>query len=372
MLLRVAERPKRRSSAEVGLPRWHGGELQVDWVAKDSVTWLDPRVVCMRESGNVRLTFVSHLRVATSADGRTLDTLADVRLLPYFEWEEYGVEDPRISFVDADGTTFCEQTRPMTGAGPVDSEPPPQQDERLRRSEVSTRASSGAAVGQPRVYFTYVAVSRHGAATALASTTDFREFERHGIIFPPENKDVLLFPEPIEGRLAALHRPNPATPFSPPEMWLAWSTNLTDWGCHEPLVFEVGDWESGRVGGGVPPIRTKEGWLEIYHGNRKPEGQGEVGEYVGGALLLDLENPAKIRKRSPQPLLSPVNDYERKGFVPNVVFPTGLLDCGETWLIYYGAADTCVGVVEVSQRELLDALHGSGEPCYFGCGQRPH
>ena len=184
-----------------------------------------------------------------------LTQLPDVRFLPRGELEEFGVEDPRITRLD------------------------------------------------DRYYFTYVAVSRHGAATALASTEDFATFERHGIIFPPENKDVVLFPERIGGRYAALHRPNPATLFHPPEMWLAWSSNLRDWGGHEPLSFAPAEWESGRVGGGVPPIRTEEGWLEIYHGNRRPARPGEVGEYTSAALLLDLDNPAKVLKRTREPIL---------------------------------------------------------------------
>ena len=188
-LLRVAERPRERRPGIVGLPRWNCGSLEVDWVAETDVAYLDPRVVLMRASGNVRLTFASHLLVAVSRDGRTIDTISDVRFVPEGEVEEFGVEDARIT--------------PLDG----------------------------------RYYFTYVAVSHHGAATALASTTDFATFQRHGIIFPPENKDVLLFPELIDRRYAALHRPNPATHFHPPEIWLGWSSNLRDWGGHEPLSF---------------------------------------------------------------------------------------------------------------------------------------
>lgn len=308
LMLRIAERPRRRRQGMVGLPRWQGGELTVDWTPEEGVEWLDPRVVRLRSCGDVRLSFASHLRVATSGDGRKLDTLGSVPLVPEHEWEEYGIEDARITQLEG------------------------------------------------RYYITYVAVSRHGAATALASTADFIAFRRHGVLFPPENKDVLLFPERIGGRYAAIHRPNPATPFCPPEMWLAWSDNLIDWGRHEPLAFAASEWESGRVGGGCPPLAADGGWLEIYHGNRKPRRAGEVGQYTAAALLLDRENPARVHKRTRGPILAPEADFEREGFVPGVVFPTGLVECGQTLLIYYGAADTSTGVVEVSRKELMEAL----------------
>jgi len=307
-LLRVAERPRERHRGEIGLPRWRHGNLEVDWVAETDVMSVDARVVRMRNSGNVRLTFASHLIVATSRDGRAIDAVSNVRFLPESELEEFGVEDARITRL-----LDC-------------------------------------------YYFTYVAVSRHGAATALGSTADFTKFERHGIVFPPENKDVVLFSEPIVGRYAALHRPNPATLFHAPEIWLGWSSNLRDWGEHEPLSFTPADWESGRVGGGVPPIRTKEGWLEIYHGNRQPVRPGEVGQYCAAALLLDLENPARVRKRTRVPILFPRAAFELQGFVPGVVFPTAALDCGETFLLYYGAADACVGAVELSWKEIWEAM----------------
>src|SRR5262249_49033062 len=136
-----------------------------------------------------------------------------------------------------------------------------------------------------RYWITYVAVSRHGASTAMASTTDFQTFERHGIIFCVENKDVVLFSDRIGPDYVAIHRPNGATPFTRPEMWLARSHDLRCWGMHEPMSWGPGGWETGRVGAGPPPIRTPEGWLLIYHGNRAPERPGEVGIYSVGALL---------------------------------------------------------------------------------------
>ncbi len=206
---------------------------------------LDPRVVKRKADGLVRLTFISHLRAVRCRDGRSVEEVTDVRFLPDSALEEFGVEDPRIT-----------------------------------------------AIGE-RFYFTYVAVSRHGAATALASTTDFRRFDRHGVIFCPENKDVVLFPERVDGNYVALHRPNAATPFCRPEMWVAWSLDLIHWGGHDCLHGGGAEWETGRVGAGTPPVRVADGWLEIYHGNRQPTRPGEVGTYSTGVLLLDSAQPGE-------------------------------------------------------------------------------
>jgi predicted GH43/DUF377 family glycosyl hydrolase len=207
-----------------------------------------------------------------------------------------------------------------------------------------------------RFYFTYVAVSRHGPATALASTTDFQTFERHGIAFCPENKDVVLFPQRTGGTYAALHRPVCGTPFTRPEMWVARSPDLTHWGTHDPLGVAGGEWQSGRVGAGPPPVPVPGGWLAIYHGNRHPTRTGEVGTYYGGALLLDPDEPARVLRRTAEPFFRPEADFEVAGFVPNVIFPTGVVQDRDTLLVYYGAADAVTAVVEYSLGELLGAM----------------
>ena len=118
-------------------------------------------------------------------------------------------------------------------------------------------------------------------------------------------------------------------------------------------------WETGRIGGGIPPLRTPEGWLEIYHGNAKPpvgQAGSSVGAYVAGALLLDLENPGRILGQSREPVLVPEADFERDGFVADVVFPTGLVERGDTLQIFYGAADAYTGVCELSRGELMNTI----------------
>jgi beta-1,2-mannobiose phosphorylase / 1,2-beta-oligomannan phosphorylase len=306
LLVRVAERPRERRQGYMALPRWAPEDgLVIDWVADDVVQVLDPRVVKREADGLVRLTFISHIRVVRCGDGRSVKEVSDVRFSPATSLEEFGVEDPRITAIDG------------------------------------------------RYFFTYVAVSRHGAATALASTTDFRQFDRHGVIFCPENKDVVLFPERIGGQYVALHRPNAATPFCRPEMWIARSPDLIHWGRHECLHGGGAEWETGRVGAGTPPVRVDAGWLEIYHGNRQPTRPGEVGTYATGVLLLDPTNPANVLRRTAASIFEPTADFERQGFVPDVVFPTGIVESGDSYLIYYGAADSCTAVVEFSKREVL-------------------
>ena len=310
LMARVAEKPLEHRPGFVGLPRSEpNGEILVDWVREEQVDPVDARVVHSKTDNLLRLTSISHLRIFRSQGDDLEDWRPGPKFLPESRMEEFGVEDPRITEIE--GT----------------------------------------------YWITYVAVSRHGVATALASTKDWITFERHGIIFSPENKDVVLFPHQIRGEYMALHRPTPHSAFCRPEIWLARSYDLLHWGRHEFLYEGDAPWESGRIGAGSPPIATDEGWLEIYHGSRQTRRDGEVGAYSAGALLLDRENPSRILKRTYEPIMQPTTEFERTGFVPNVVFPTALVDQGETIQVYYGAADTFIGVVEFSRAELLNALH---------------
>jgi len=194
LMARVAERVKERRQGNVALPRWDPERgVVIDWVSEDELDMLDPRVVQFKNSGLLRIALLSHLRVFRSRDGKSIDSVDDLRFMPQTNYKEFGVEDPRITRIDDD------------------------------------------------YYITYVSVSRHGAATALASTKDFQTFERHSVIFPPENKDVVLFPEKIYGEYLALHRPNPAHHFSPPEIWLARSRDLIRWGRHEVFQLAISD-----------------------------------------------------------------------------------------------------------------------------------
>lgn len=308
LVVRVSEAVREERPGFVSVPRYEQGRLRIEWLRDTEVTFIDPRVIYLNATGWTRLTFVTHLRVVHCGDGRRIERIGDTMFMPKTENEEFGVEDPRITRI---GDTY---------------------------------------------YMTYVAVSRHGVATALASTSNFQAFDRHGIIFPPQNKDVLLFPEKIRGEYVALHRPDPSAHFTSPEIWLASSPDLIHWGNHAPLHAGGGTWAMSRVGGGVPPLRVDEGWLEIYHGNTKTRDIHDVGTYSAAALLLDAEKPHQVIKRTPQPIMVPEADFEREGFVQNVVFPTGVLERDDLLQVHYGAADTYCGVVEWSKNELLDFL----------------
>jgi predicted GH43/DUF377 family glycosyl hydrolase len=310
LLARVAERPLEHRSGFVGLPRrGRDGAVVIDWAPEEELEQSDPRVVRCKADGLLRLTSISHLRVFRRSEGGATEWTPGLSLLPASAMEEFGLEDPRITRID---DTY---------------------------------------------WITYVAVSRYGAATALASTDDWATFQRHGIIFCPENKDVVIFPEKIQGQYVALHRPNPSMHFSRPQIWLAHSPNLLHWGQHECMLVGSAGWESDRVGGGAPPIALDEGWLAIYHGSQRATRDGDIGAYSAGALLLDRSNPSRIVRRSFEPIMRPMADFERNGLVPNVVFPTALIENGELMQMYYGASDTYTAVVEFSRKELLAALH---------------
>lgn len=309
LLTRVAERPRKAPDGYTALPRMDSAKgLVVDMARDEELELVDARVVRIKATGEVRLTFISHLRVFYCGDGRFVEGSESARFFPQTFYESYGVEDPRITQLN------------------------------------------------DQYWITYVAVSKHGACTALASTEDFKEFKRHGIIFPVENKDVVLFPELVNERAAALHRPNGATPFTAPEMWLASSPDLHTWGVHVPLQIGSGsDWDASRVGAGAPPIAVKSGWLEIYHGNQKGQSQGDVGRYAAGAVVLDRNYPQRVVRKSTGPIFVPEEDFEREGFVPNVVFPTGIIRRDDKLLVYYGAADESTGVVEFKLADVITA-----------------
>lgn len=137
---------------------------------------------------------------------------------------------------------------------------------------------------------------------------------------------------------------------------MASSPDLVHWGHHIPILSGDVFWETDRVGAGAPPIRTHAGWLEIYHSSgptaRRPSG---VGSYCAGAALMDLDNPQKVIGRCSQ-LLVPETEYERHGFMPDVVFPTGIVSHGDTIHVYYGAADQCTAVTELRLHDVLRAV----------------
>jgi predicted GH43/DUF377 family glycosyl hydrolase len=204
-------------------------------------------------------------------------------------------------------------------------------------------------------YIMYTAYSQYGPCLAIASTTDFRIFNRIGIISEPENKDGVLFPKKIGGRFARLDRPHAGLG----NVWISYSDDLKMWGDYRVVMTPVGGrWDCDRIGASAPPIETSEGWLEIYHGVKCTSG-GPV--YRLGVALLDLEDPSKVLKRSAVPILSPREYYERIGDVGNVVFSCGtVLDDRHGLIVYYGAGDTCICAGTTTIEELISRCEENG------------
>lgn len=214
-----------------------------------------------------------------------------------------------------------------------------------------------------RFAVTYTAYSRAGPLVALAMTEDFRTFERHGSIMSPEDKDAAFFPRQFGGRWALIHRPVPRSEGAKANMWLSFSPDLHNWGDHTVLL-EARDgawWDAGKIGLSAQPIETAEGWLVIYHGVRNtPAGA----LYRVGLTLLDLEDPRRVLRRGDDWVVGPRAPYEVTGDIPNVVFPCGaVLDPASGELrVYYGAADTCLGVMTAHIGEILDWLRTQPAP----------
>jgi predicted GH43/DUF377 family glycosyl hydrolase len=201
----------------------------------------------------------------------------------------------------------------------------------------------------------YVAYGRGGPGVALALTKDFIQFERYGLIIPPEDKDACLLPFRIAGRWALIHRTVSAAAAN---MWISYSTDLQHWGGHK-LMLEArlgGWWDANKIGLSAPPIETPQGWLVLYHGV-KLNAAGAI--YRLGLALFDLDAPDHCLKRGDEWVFDPEESYERYGDVDNVIFPCGytLAADSDTLHLYYGAADTSVAMATASVNELLEWLN---------------
>jgi predicted GH43/DUF377 family glycosyl hydrolase len=260
---------------------------------------------------------LSHLAVARSADGVTDWAVGEAPALvpsPEHREELWGLEDPRITRVD----------------------------------ELDCWVVA------------YTAFGPGGPALSLATTTDFVRFERHGMVMSPENKNGALFPRRIGGHFVLVHRPVSSQIGA--GVWISRSDDLRSWSAPIPVLAARagGWWDSARTGIGPPPLETDEGWLVIYHGVRQTV-SGAL--YRVGAALLDLDDPARVLRRSDEWLLGPSAEYERVGDVPGVVFPCGMVQPPGTdeLRLYYGAADTKVAVATARLSDVLEYLRSCPE-----------
>ncbi|MCR4895759.1 MAG: glycoside hydrolase family 130 protein [Lachnospiraceae bacterium] len=195
-----------------------------------------------------------------------------------------------------------------------------------------------------------------GAAIGMARTTDFKTFTRLENPFLPFNRNAVLFPRKIHGNYVLMSRPSDSghTPFG--DIFLSESPDLTYWGKHRHVMSRGNEWwESLKIGGGAAPIETSEGWLLFYHGV-----SGTCNGYVysiGGAIL-DIDEPSKVLYRCTNFLLTPEEDYEERGFVPNVTFPCATLHDPESGkiAIYYGCADSYVSMAFTTIDEVVSYI----------------
>ena len=281
--------------------------------------------------------YISRIGYASSTDGYSFVRSNHIALEPTQDYEQYGIEDPRMVEIDN------------------------------------------------QVYITYVILSAYvtdgaivEASTALATTTDFLKYTRLGVITTKgsNNKDVVLFPEKMSqqqqqqssvlsssssnntdgtGKYFFLHRPSgwigSKYGVNKPSIWLGEGNALTNFEKHTLLLKPEEDWEELKVGAGPPPIKTRTGWLVIYHGVSRNK------VYRAGAALLDLHDPSKIIGRTKTPILEPKEPYEKFGDVSNVVFPTGacVVD-NDKLFVYYGGADRVCCLATADLNYLLDQI----------------
>jgi beta-1,2-mannobiose phosphorylase / 1,2-beta-oligomannan phosphorylase len=309
MLIRVAESVISENHDFIKVPlmeevngKWQVKILEFD-KKDENYDFSDSRTIkSVHDEKEIYLTSLSHFRLARSKNGIDFEIDEIPFMFPNTKYEAFGIEDARITLIDG------------------------------------------------RYYINYTAVASIGVATAIAVTDDFKSIERLGVIFGPDNKDMCLFPEKVNGKYLTMHRPTPSH-IGTPDIWLAKSDNLIYWGDHEHFLgARGGDWDSLKLGGGAPMLKTDKGWLQIYHGVDVKQ------RYCLGALLMDFNDPIKILAKSKEPLLEPEADYEVNGFFGNVVFTCGALIENNTLKVYYGGADEVMALAEMSMNDLWKHL----------------
>ena len=245
----------------------------------------------------------SILGKAESHDGFSFKVDKEPFMVPstegkFKEYEEYGVEDPRIIFLDGE------------------------------------------------YLITYSAYSRHGVRVGLAKTRDFKSVDRFSLITEADYRNVVIFPEKFNGLYARLDRPH--SEISPWSIWISYSPDLMYWGESKLIMKPVQyHWDEMKIGPGAPPVKTSRGWLNIYHGVF-PTMDGCV--YRLGVALHNLEDPSLITAVGDEWILQPEEIYEITGYVHNVVFTCGAVPEEDgTIKIYWGGADKvmCVGTANI-------------------------
>jgi predicted GH43/DUF377 family glycosyl hydrolase len=279
-----------------------------------------------------------HLGLATSKDGAAFERVSDEPVLSPGSLGLDGgcVEDPRI--VRIDGWYYVTYAaRPF---------PPGQYWVKNPHTAVPDSLPQD----------TPWLVKNNSTATYLALSKDLRTYIRAGRMTDPkvDDRDVYIFPEKINGKFYMLHRPmnwvGPQYGTEYPAMWISEATDLLCWENPRLLAKAEFPWENRKIGGNTPPIRTRLGWLTLYHA------VGTDKLYRLGALVLDEKDPSIVRYRTRDWILQPETSYELEGPYPGVCFPCGKVVIDGKLFVYYGGADKYVGLATCRLDDLLDYL----------------
>lgn len=317
MMVRVAEAFRARGTAtHVDVIRWDAGRYVRDAWSLDAVDRSDPRTLRIRDAhwNVLALTSLSWLLpVELSPDGmRVVAVHYDRAIVPAASYACYGLEDPRIS-----------------------------------------------RVGE-RWLMTACAVSQERQCTILYTSPDALDWTCRGIVFDHQNKDALIFEGLIEGRYWAQTRPlgdawfacPPGSLHLPgPAIQLASSPDALHWKpCDRPGL-RPRDARTARIGGGAPPVRTRDGWLSLWHGVEP--GTGGVGTYRTWWSILDADDPSIVVRESQGPLIEPAPrltaPLAEAMYLDGVVFTTGIVDAGDHFIVASGEADLACRITHVEK-----------------------
>ena len=243
---------------------------------------------------------VSRFGYAVSTDGISFNRMSKPVFEPETVEEVYGVEDPRITYIDG------------------------------------------------KYHVCYTAFSPEKIRVGLAVTENFITWERKGILLENFEKDAVLLPEKIDGKYVLF--------FSlEPDMYLSLSEDLVNW--EEPIRIaspRKGKWDNLTIGIGGVPVKTEQGWLVMYHGSSA----GIKPIYHIGLMLLDLKNPTKVLKRTVKPLLSPEKPWEIAGGVPHIVFSCSMVEYKDMYYLFYGGADSVIGLATLPKNDIANWISG--------------
>ena len=216
-----------------------------------------------------------------------------------------------------------------------------------------------------KLYLCLAMATRHGLCGAIAELSDDLKTCRLISHTVPDNRNLVLFPEKINGEYLRLERPMPVYSRGRDrfDLWISRSPDLIYWGKNALVLgLEQVPWANNKIGPTAAPVKTEKGWLTLFHAVDLEEDRGKNGwekqwkkRYTAGVMLLDLNDPSIVRGLCKSPLIAPDLPFETdEGFRQNVIFPCGMIaeDDGEV-KIYYGAADTCVCLATAKMEDLL-------------------